>query len=46
MALGKLARDLELAGLQKVVAEDAGAIAKLGEEYRRVAAALRELIGA
>ena len=42
--LGALARELELAGLEKVIAEDAKALAARGEEYRRVATALEELI--
>ena len=46
MKLGALAKDLELAGLAKVIAEDAAALATLGEEYRRVATALEELISA
>jgi HPt (histidine-containing phosphotransfer) domain-containing protein len=44
--LGELARELEVAGLERVVAEDAAAIETLGLEYRRVAAALQELIHA
>ena len=46
MKLGALAKDLELAGLEKVIAEDAKALATLGEDSRRVATALEELISA
>jgi HPt (histidine-containing phosphotransfer) domain-containing protein len=44
--LGDLARNLEKAGLEKVIADDAAAIATLGQEYKRVAGALQELIRA
>ena len=44
--LADLARQLEVAGMERVIAEDAAALQTLGLEYRRVAAALQELIGA
>lgn len=44
--LGNLARDLELAGLERVIADDASAITTLAEEYGRVSAALVALIDA
>ena len=44
--LGKLARDLETAGLENVIAGDASAVAALAQEYQQVAAALQELIHA
>jgi len=43
LALGKLARELELGGLDSAKAADA--LARLDEEYRRAAAALAELRG-
>ena len=44
--LGELARQLEVAGLERVIADDAAALETLGLEYRRVATALQELIHA
>lgn len=46
MELGGLARNLELAGLEQVAAGDAAALARLADEYGRVAGALEELIDA
>jgi len=43
LALGTLARELELGGLDSAKAADA--LARLDEEYRRAAAALAELRG-
>ena len=43
LALGTLARELELGGLDSATAADA--LARLDEEYRRAAAALAELRG-
>ena len=43
LALGALARDLELAGVDAVAARGADALAPVEAEYARVAAALREL---
>jgi len=43
LALGALARELELGGLDSATAADA--LARLDEEYRRAAAALAELRG-
>lgn len=44
--LGKLARDIEMAGLHGVIEEDAAAVRVLAEEYAKVAAELEELIDA
>jgi HPt (histidine-containing phosphotransfer) domain-containing protein len=44
--LGELARQLETAGLERVIAEDAAPLAALGQEYKCVATALQELIHA
>ena len=41
--LGQLARELELAGLEKVIGDDAAALATLAQEYRRASQELREL---
>ena len=46
MRLGELARGLELAGVEKVIAEDAAAVATLAAEYQRVARELQGLAGA
>lgn len=46
LELGRRARELELAGLEKAVSGDAKALADLAEEYRRVADALGEMVGA
>jgi len=44
--LAELARELELAGLDKVIADDADGVNRLAQEYGRVAAALQEMVHA
>ena len=43
LALGALAKDLELSGVEQVKARGAGALAEVEAEYARVAAALAAL---
>jgi HPt (histidine-containing phosphotransfer) domain-containing protein len=43
VALGALAKELELAGVEQVIASKPGALDALGQEYQRTAAALKEI---